>query len=484
METWSARGRIALSASFQHLIHRTGCRSAIKPTSRAGHKAYLDFVPVAQGASVGLFGISFCPAFGVASRFACPGIAALRRVASDAVAVFAMVLVAVALCGCSAAPLIDSHAADYRDTEASAGDAQLLQNILRAKDNLPIHFADLSNIHGSIQLTAAGTASVAFANLIGSTVPSTAGPTLSAQTSPTFDVGTLDSQDFTKGLLSEIDPRIIKTLFDQGIDPRIMMLLFFCEYRNSRGERFINNFACDRSHPVDAERGCFNRVYDYLHEIDGLIASRGLPQQLQANVYVILSPIGGTLAGSWSLKDNLGDLRQLDTSKYKLIGKRLYSISQPLLAICQERNHRLYPLFDQSVTGTDSCTKSEVIVEHPSRANYSLWVRSTYDMLQFLGQVLRFQEEKGNNRCLTLDAADRRCDSGEVLFQVNAPKGRPVVATRYGDRSYALSDRGCRADFEQPCDNSLQVLAILELLLNANKAAKDIIATPRVQVVP
>jgi hypothetical protein len=439
---------------------------------------------VAQGASVGLFGIVCCPAFGVASGFACRGIAALRRAKSDAVAVFAIALVAVALCGCSAAPIIDRHAADYRDTEASAGDAQLLQNILRAKDNLPIHFADLSNIHGSIQLTAAGTASVAFANLIGSNVPSTAGPTLSAQTSPSFDVGTLDSQDFTKGLLSEIDPRIIKTLFDQGIDPRIMMLLFFSEYRNYRGERFVNNFACDRSHPVDAERGCLVRVEDYLHEIDSLIASKGLPQQLQANVYVVLSPIGGTLSGSWSLKDNLGDLRQLDTSKQKLIGKQLYSISQPLLAICQERNHRLYPLFDQSVTGTDSCTKSEVIVQHPSRANYSLWVRSTYDMLQFLGQVLRFQEEKGNNRCLTLDSADRRCDSGEVLFQVNAPKGRPVVTAGYDGKSYALSDRGCRTDYEQPCDNSLQVLAILELLLNANKAAKDIIATPRVQVVP
>jgi hypothetical protein len=382
-----------------------------------------------------------------------------------------MALLAIALCGCSAAPIIDRHAADYRETEASAGDAQLLQNILRAKDNLPIHFADLSNIHGSIQLSAAGTASVAFANLIGSNVPSTAGPTLSAQTSPTFDVGTLDSQDFTKGLLSEIDPRI-------------MMLLFFSEYRDYRGERFVNNFACDRSRPVDAERGCLVRVQDYLHEIDSLIASKGLPQQLQANVYEILSPIGGTLSGSWSLKDNLADLRQLDTTKYKLIGKRLYTISQPLLAICHERNHRLYPLFDQSVTGTDSCTKSEVIVEHPSRANYSLWVRSTYDMLQFLGQVLRFQEEKGNNRCLTLDAADRHCDSGEVLFQVNAPAGRPVVATNYGGRSYTLSDRGCRSDFEQPCDNSLQVLAIRELLLNANKAAKDIIATPRVQVVP
>src|ERR1700733_297025 len=294
----------------------------IKSTSRAGHKPYLEFVPVAQGASVGLFGIVCCPAFGVGSGFACRGIAALRRAKSDAVAVFAIALVAVALCGCSAAPIIDRHAADYRDTEASAGDAQLLQNILRAKDNLPIHFADLSNIHGSIQLSAAGTArvaSLAFAKLIGSNVPSTAGPTLSAQTSPTFDVGTLDSQDFTKGLLSEIDPRIIKTLFEQGIDPRIMMLLFFSEYRNNRGERFINNFSCDRSHPIDAERGCLNRVQDYLHEIDSLIASKGLPQQLQANVYEILSPIGGTLSGSWSLKDNLADLSKLDTTKYKLI---------------------------------------------------------------------------------------------------------------------------------------------------------------------
>jgi hypothetical protein len=433
---------------------------------------------------VGHFHISCRPAFGAAISFAFPIIAALRRPASNAAAVFAIAFVAGSLCGCSAAPIIDIHAAEYRETEATAGDAQLLQNILRAKDNLPIHFADLSNIHGSIQLTAAGTSNVAFANLVGSTIPSTVSPSVGAQTSPSFDVGTLDTQDFTKGLLSEIDPRIIKTLFDQGIDPRIMMLLFFSEYRNYQGERFINNFACDRSHPVDAERGCLNRVFDYLHEIDGLIASKGLPQQLQANVYVVLSPVGGRLSGDWNLKDNLGDLRQLDTAKYKLIGKQLYSISQPLLAICHERNHRLYPLFDQSVIGTEACTQSEVIVSHPSRATSSLWVRSTYDMLEFLGQVLRFQEEKGNNRCLTLDTADRRCDTGEVLFQVNAPAGRPVVATSYGGGSYALFDRGCRSNFEEPCDNSLQVLAILELLLNANKAAKDIIATPRVQVVP
>ena len=63
-----------------------------------------------------------------------------------------MIVLALALCGCSGSHVIDHYAADYRETVATAGDAQLLLNILRAKDNLPIHFYDLSNIHGSIQL--------------------------------------------------------------------------------------------------------------------------------------------------------------------------------------------------------------------------------------------------------------------------------------------------------------------------------------------
>ena len=158
-----------------------------------------------------------------------------------------MLVLTVALCGCSAAPLIGFHAADYRETEASAGDAQLLLNILRAKDDLPIHFADLSVIHGSIQLTAGSTATLPFANLTGSTTPSSLGPTLAAQTQPTFDVGTLDTQDFTRGMLTPVEPNIIKQLFDQGIDPRIIMILFFSEFRDPKGRVFLNNTACDPS---------------------------------------------------------------------------------------------------------------------------------------------------------------------------------------------------------------------------------------------
>ena len=83
--------------------------------------------------------------------------------------------------------------------------------------------------------------------------------------------------------------------------------------------------------------------------------------------------------------------------------------------------------------------------------------------------------------------------SGEVLFQVDAPVGTPVISTVYDGRSYALSDRNCEKIYQQPhyhqwegqplCDYSVQVLAILELLINENRAAKDIVATPSVRAV-
>ena len=398
--------------------------------------------------------------------------------------------------GCSASKFIDLYAADYRDTSANAGDAQLLQNILRAKDNLPIHFADLSIIHGSIQLTAGSASSLPFAHFEDSQTPSQVNPTFTAQSAPTFDVGTLDTQDFTKGILSPVKPEIVKQLFDQGVDPRIIMMLFFSQYKKPDGRVLLNNMACDSTRPLSNEGRCRYHIYDYLSEIDGIFKHKGLreftsgrlgtrapPAELHANVYVELTPVGTPLKGDFTATDSLGDMSGIDTSKFKLEGKRLFAISAPQIAICYyESDHRLHSLFP-SPFGDAACNQDEVKVFHEREKSSGLSIRSTYEILQFLGQVLRFQEEHGENRCLVLNEEDRHCDTGEVLFQVNAAAGTPVVRTFYNGNTYALYDRSCTRIKEQPCDYSLQVLAIVELLLNANKAASDIPSTPRVQVV-
>jgi hypothetical protein len=403
-----------------------------------------------------------------------------------------------ALGGCSASNVIDLYAADYRQTAATAGDSQLLLNILRAKDDLPIHFSDLSVIHGSIQWTAGASASIPVAQN-GSMTPAAISPAVGLQNAPTFDLGTLDTQDFTRGMLSPVDPKIIKQLFDQGVDARLIMLLFFSDFRDLNGHLFVNTLACDPLNPGQhPELGCYNQVYDYLKAIDHLFDAKGIVagerrRQLQANIYVALRRVGGRLPGDWNLKDNFGDLSKLDATKYRFIDRQIYLISEQRLAICyQDRNHLLSPLFNISAdkrASRDACNKGEVKVGEEQKTIAGFTIRSTYEILQYLGQVLRFQEEKGSNRCITLgadrsDLTQRHCDTGEVLFQVNAPVGRPVVGTRYDGGWYALYDRGCNKNAEEHCDYSLQVLAIAELLLNYNKAAKDIVAIPRVQVVP
>jgi hypothetical protein len=386
------------------------------------------------------------------------------------------------LSGCSGGPIIDIYAADYRVTEASAGDAQLLLNILRAKDDIPIHFADLSVIHGTLQMTAGASATIPIAQNGGMTA-TTISPSLSGQSAPTFDVGTLDTQEFTRGMLAPVDVNIIRQLFNQGIDPRLIMLLFFSEYRTPYGQRFLNTTACDRADPGRyPERGCYSQIYKYLAEMNGRFAGR----QVKANVYYGWKPVSGWMAGAWTLT-NLTDLRQMDPAKQRMIDKRLYAITDPRLIICYEKpDHSLKPLFEAR-GGPEACTKNEVTVPQVERAS-GLYVRSAYEVLQYLGQVLRFQEEREPNRCITLggdptDPTRGRCDIGEVLFQVNSPVGTPVIGTRYSGGWYALYDRSCNKHLNEKCDYSLQVLAILELLLNANKSAKDIIAIPRVQVV-
>jgi hypothetical protein len=154
------------------------------------------------------------------------------------------------LAGCGVwSPVIRSDVMDYSDVLATTTNQFLLVNVLEARDDAPLHFAAVPHILGALQATAsiAGTTPYEFGTeghptlavpASGST-PATAAipaaaflngsvtPTISAQSSPTFEVDTFEGKDFVTGMSSTIDPKYLKYWVDRGLNKTLLLFLFF-----------------------------------------------------------------------------------------------------------------------------------------------------------------------------------------------------------------------------------------------------------------
>ena len=101
--------------------------------------------------------------------------------------------------GCSLGRDIARHSVDYNTTVERATDSVLLLNVLRARDRVPLHFSAIGAIHGSLGLSAG------FGyDLTGASVNGTL-PAILGSTSPSFDIGPLDRQEFARGISRPID---------------------------------------------------------------------------------------------------------------------------------------------------------------------------------------------------------------------------------------------------------------------------------------
>jgi hypothetical protein len=370
---------------------------------------------------------------------------------------------------CTGAPIIGMDVSDYRSTFGTTGDEQILVSILRARDNSPLHFTELATLGASIQLTSSLQATDPVGPLNGSTNRASLQGTLGAQNNPSFQLSSLETQAFTQGLLTPVNPTLIKQFLDEGIDRELILLLFFSSIRYN-GATYLNNTKYDTSEP-----DCYKHFFQYLGAIDQIAKHK-----ITANVYVEWTPMGPAVpVGTTGLKD----LDGIDPTKYSIQaaddGKvTVYSISAPKLALC---NGKLSVL---SGVNDDTCTNQKVILPAidtgSAKPSNALAVRSVYQIIQYLGQILNFQEKTAaNNRCITLDGGrNRTCDGSNVFFQVNPARGSPLVTTRYRNELYTVGVGPC-GDY---CDHSAEVMKILNLLINVNKSAADIPQVPLVRV--
>lgn len=126
----------------------------------------------------------------------------------------------VLLGGCSLSGAVTHSSLDYAQVLETVTNDMLATNILLARDQAPLHFTDLSQIRGSLQLQAQTQVSEPFGSLFNSDEPPRAmlNGLIAGASNPSFDVVPLNTKSFTEGINAPIDPKYFQYLTNREQD--------------------------------------------------------------------------------------------------------------------------------------------------------------------------------------------------------------------------------------------------------------------------
>jgi hypothetical protein len=474
------------------------------------------------------------------------------------------------LSACSLSPAINHQALDYFRANDLAANQIILMNILRAKDGAPLHFSELSQIRGQLSVQAAASSTFPFGPIAHATqLPrrlATLGLTVSS--APSFDISSLDTKDFTEGVMTPITPQTAEFFLDEGIDYRMVLMLLVSGIRTAGSpEMLLNAPESSRSVCYATKPGMEDVTSAYRivpiddigkgkfgpqkaeAEAKGLIVNRNCPTgdtYSEPEYYAFLRiidnikrlypvtvpqaprPVGAPF--TLNMNKDLRAITNIDPTKYTLAKLRsgqfqLMAASHgTTIVLCESMDdgtvipasvlsggdpqlrkvpaNACDPSAEAGDTGDDDTDiapaappASVIIGAKPP--TFTLKLRSTFEVIQYVGQVLEFQEAETAQhpdrpeRCITVEQQSAlpttpTCNGG-VLFHLQhiSPVLDPdAISVPYDGQNWSLPPPVPCTDPENHCDHTLETMSIISLLLNQNKSAKDIATTPAVQAVP
>jgi hypothetical protein len=440
---------------------------------------------------------------------------------------------AALLCACSLSPVINHQALDYFNANDIASNQVILQNILRAKDDAPLHFSELASIRGSLTLNSSLSSSIPFGTLDHATqIPRkifTAG--IGVASSPSFDIDSLDTQDFTNGVMLPITPQTAQFFLNDGIDYREVLLLLVSGMQGGDSPELILNAPKSSRVVCYAQQKAQNALPSHYRvlEVDDkscagpkpeaeffafLGTLNNLPRVYAVSVTQAPRPVGPPF--SVDMQKNLRAIASIDPSRYLL---RQTSDGQYQLVSARRTNavvlcgadsngaHVVGVLTDNigqptrvsadacsqpGAGGTDDAaplTRSNApqLEIGKSPGTYVFKLRSTLEVIKYVGQIMALQQSI-TPHCITLDyeGPGATC-SGETLFnlQRDSISGSEAVNVAYNGNTWSLpAPQTCFTTPDHHCDHTLETMSVISLLLNQNKSSKDIGKTQAVQVVP
>ncbi|HSS78346.1 MAG TPA: hypothetical protein VLV54_16580, partial [Thermoanaerobaculia bacterium] len=182
--------------------------------------------------------------------------------------------------GCAGTVPFDRGVLAYDRATAEVISRELLLNIARARQNLPMHFTAISNITATYRLSFSGGIAPAATGEHGFLVV----PFLSGakEESPTISIAPMQGEEFTQRLLTPFQEQRVTMLLDQGYDVDALLRLMAAEIRLSKEGKSWEDVDICANRPSDREGyPTFRRVMAHLSSIQDRHALRVEPLVLR-----------------------------------------------------------------------------------------------------------------------------------------------------------------------------------------------------------
>ncbi len=362
---------------------------------------------------------------------------------------------------------------NYNVAAEQARNEMLLLNVLRARDRKPMVFTGLTRITGSIRqsagIGASGTARSGASDSIGM------GVDLSVVDAPSFDVAVLDSQSFTRGIMTPLTFELVEYFWDQGFSRDVLFFLAVerieLECRNAgevRSMELINEVGVPSWDDFQELVGAIYRGGQWeldphqtiqigppvapaeVARLGTLIQVAGRPLRLQENA-----------DGSWRLE------RPSETLRLVVPGASVCSgnVSSP-----GQDGTSLLHLYDSKAAFRAASEQDR------DELKGRVVLRSPQSVLFYLGEIMR----RGRQvhiiaRSPNQNAAERR------LFVVTLASecGNAIIAVNYEGQRYSVPN----GTGECSGGRAMQSLALAAQLLSLQQSAADLPATGTVRII-
>ncbi|RYJ03857.1 MAG: hypothetical protein EON47_02535 [Acetobacteraceae bacterium] len=384
----------------------------------------------------------------------------------------------LALAACSLSGTITDHSVAYNTTVEAATDTLLVTNVLRARDQAPLHFTTIGAIHGSFSLSAGLGYDLTAVN-------NGTQPALLAASNPSFDIGPLDRQEFARGLLRPIDPVLLRLLSDRGLPDQLLLYLLISKFDEGPGGRLVlNNPAARQPQEPEARQACIEAGMAAAPPCDPFQSVvEGLTRfgPLRFNGYTRLIPLGPPLTMAQAADpDRLAMLKETGVTLRRAgPGWQLYrAVNQLVICVPGRGGYTALALDSEPPQVSpitqegDPCNADEV-ADHaipagrPAPQGVAWYLRSVDEILHYLGAVQK-REEAGIAYRVTVPSRGGGTASPR-LFRLWAERPeRPRIAADYRGRRWWVAE-------EDPTEDlTLRVLALTTQLLNLQKSAGEI----------